>query len=39
MNRGDHAFFDMVKTVGGNIDILIIKPEETKWLVKEELHD
>lgn len=31
-------FLNRVKTVGGNVDILIIKPDETKWLVKEELH-
>jgi hypothetical protein len=31
-------FQNVVETVGGNVDILIIKPNEIKWLEKEELH-
>ena len=31
-------FKNVVETVGGNVDILVITPEETRWLQKEELH-
>jgi len=30
-------FKNVVKTVGGNVDILVITPDETKWLQKEQL--
>ena len=30
-------FKNVVETVGGSVDILIITPEETKWLQKEQL--
>ena len=30
-------FKNVVETVGGNVDILVITPEETKWLQKTEL--
>ena len=30
-------FKNVVETVGGNVDILVITPEETKWIQKEEL--
>lgn len=30
-------FKNVVETVGGRVDILVITPEETKWLAKEEL--
>ena len=28
---------NVVETVGGNVDILVITPDETKWLQKTEL--
>lgn len=28
----------VVETVGGEVDILVITPEETKWLQKAELY-
>ncbi len=31
-------FKNMVETVGGNVDILVLTPEETKWLQKEHLR-
>lgn len=31
-------FKNVIETVGGNVDILVITPEETKWLQKEELY-
>lgn len=31
-------FKNVVETVGGNVDILVITPEETKWIQKEELR-
>ena len=30
-------FKNVVETVGGNVDILVITPDETKWLQKTEL--
>ena len=30
-------FKNVVETVGGNVDILVITPDETKWLQKEQL--
>lgn len=30
-------FKNLIEDVGGNVDILVITPEETKWLQKEEL--
>ncbi len=30
-------FKNVVETVGGNVDILVLTPEETKWLQKEQL--
>ena len=30
-------FKNVVKTVGGPVDILVITPDETKWLQKETL--
>ena len=30
-------FKNVVETVGGNVDILVITPDETRWLAKEEL--
>ena len=30
-------FKNVVETVGGSIDILVITPDETKWLQKEQL--
>lgn len=31
-------FKNVVETVGGNVDILVITPEETKWIQREELR-
>lgn len=31
-------FKNVVETVGGKVDILVITPEETHWLQKEEIH-
>lgn len=31
-------FANVVETVGGNVDILIIKPDEIEWLAREKLH-
>ena len=31
-------FKNVIETVGGKVDILVITPEETKWLQKDELH-
>lgn len=31
-------FDSVVKTVGGNIDVLVIKPKESLWISKKELH-
>lgn len=31
-------FYNVVETVGGSVDILVITPNETRWLQKEELH-
>ena len=31
-------FKNVVETVGGAVDILVITPDETKWLQKESLH-
>lgn len=31
-------FKNVVETVGGNVDILVLTPDETKWLQKEELY-
>ena len=31
-------FKNVVETVGGTVDILVITPKETKWLQKAELH-
>ena len=31
-------FKNVVETVGGKVDILVITPEQTKWLQKEELY-
>lgn len=31
-------FKNVIETVGGSVDILVIKPNETTWLQKEELH-
>ncbi len=31
-------FKNVVETVGGNVDILVITPEETKWIQKENLR-
>ncbi|HHX69662.1 MAG: hypothetical protein WAO56_05385 [Miniphocaeibacter sp.] len=31
-------FTNVVKTVGGNIDVLVIKPDEEIWVSKKELH-
>lgn len=31
-------FKNVVETVGGNVDILVVTPEETKWIQKEELR-
>ena len=31
-------FQKVVKTVGGSIDLLVIKPEGTKWICRKELH-
>ena len=31
-------FQSVVETVGGPINILVIRPEETKWIAKNELH-
>lgn len=30
-------FKNVIETVGGSVDILVITPDETKWLQKEEL--
>ena len=32
-------FQERVKTVGGNIDILIIKPDNSFWIARKELHN
>lgn len=32
-------FQNVVETVGGPINILAIKPDETKWIAKQELHN
>ena len=31
-------FNNVVETVGGIVDILVLTPDETKWLQKEELN-
>lgn len=31
-------FKNVIETVGGNVDILVLTPDETKWLQKEELY-
>ncbi len=31
-------FKNVIETVGGKVDILVITPEETKWLQKDELN-
>lgn len=31
-------FKNVVETVGGTVDVLVITPKETKWLQKSELH-
>ena len=31
-------FKNVIETVGGAVDILVITPKETKWLQKAELH-
>ena len=30
-------FKNVIETVGGNVDILVITPDETKWLQKADL--
>ena len=32
------AFENCVKTVGGPVDILVIKPTESFWVARKELH-
>ena len=32
------AFQNCVKTVGGPIDILVIKPDKALWIARKELH-
>lgn len=31
-------FKNMVETVGGSVDILVLTPEETRWLQKEQVR-
>lgn len=31
-------FKNVIETVGGNVDILVLTPDKTEWLQKEELY-
>lgn len=31
-------FKNVIETVGGNVDVLVITPDDTKWIQKTELH-